>query len=434
MSASRIAAFAITTLFGLASAFGQSTFPSVFVANNGNNEGAVTSFSVDAAGRPAFVQKLVIGGSGSPGTNAYSIDITPNGRFLATSHATALTTEQITIIAVNADATMSVLNTATTPDSPLDLKWINDTLLAVTRTQFGSTNEVIVYRLNSETGALTEVERGAGGTFSSAIDVHPNGQFLYLGDSNSNFIRVFDVAADGQLTELQTELTGLTYPLGLEVSPDGRRIYAGGGISNGRHMILGYEIGNDGRLTALPGAPFVSSGNSPFNINYSADSSILFVGHGTDATVRSFLIDPTSGGLTETGFVFDVGLQGSFGDSATLGDYLLVTDDFSATDNLTGLYSFAIAATGEFLSTGPIVDTGATAPTEIAVWMPIGTDCPADLDDDHIVSLSDLAILLSNFGTISGATPGEGDLDLDEDVDLQDLATLLARFGTECPD
>lgn len=433
MSLFRVAVCILLSLLGLDSALAQSAFPSVFVANNGNNEGAVTSFSLDAAGRSVFVQKLVIGGSGSPGTNAYSIDITPDGRFLATSHATAATTEQITIVQVNSDATMSVLNTATTPDSPLDLKWINDTLLAVTRTQFGSTNEVIIYRLNAETGGLTEVDRGPGGTFSSALDVHPSGRFLYLGDSNSNFIRVFDVAADGQLSELQTEPTGLTYPLGLEVSPDGRRIYAGGGISNGRHMILGYEIGSDGRLTPLAAAPFVSSGNSPFNINYSADSSILFVGHGTDATVRSFLIDPASGGLTETGFVFDVGLQGSFGDSATLGDYLLVTDDFSATDNLTGLYSFAIAASGEFVSTGPIVDTGATAPTEIAVWMPTVADCPADLDNDHVVSLSDLAILLSNFGTTSAATPDEGDLDGDEDVDLQDLATLLARFGTDCP-
>ncbi|GMU83203.1 MAG: hypothetical protein AMXMBFR47_30740 [Planctomycetota bacterium] len=414
-------------------ALGQSAVPAVFVANNGNIEGAVTSFTLDGAGRPVFVQKLVTGsGSGAPGNNAYSIDISPNGRFLATSHATAATTEQISIIEVWPDATLVLLSTATTPDSPLDLKWIDDTHLVVTRTQFGGTNEVIVYAVDGETGAVTEVDRGAGGTFTSAVDVHPSGRFVYAGDSNSNFIRVFEVAVDGTLTEIQTEFTGTTYPLGLEVSPDGTRVYAGGGISSGRTAILGYDIGVDGRLTAMAGVPFLTSGNSPFNINYSEDGSILFVGHGTDATIRSFLIDPATGALTETGFVFDVGLQGSFGDSATIGDLLFVTDDTSAIDGLSGLYSFDIQADGNFISTGPIVSTGATTPTEIAVWNPPAVECPGDLNGDLQVGLADLAILLSNFGTPDGAGHEDGDIDGDGDVDLSDLTLLLSEFGVVC--
>jgi len=59
--------------------------------------------------------------------------------------------------------------------------------------------------------------------------------------------------------------------------------------------------------------------------------------------------------------------------------------------------------------------------------------CPGDVDGNGIVDLSDLTVLLANFGTISGANPEDGDTDGDGDVDLTDLATLLGVFGTTCP-
>lgn len=49
----------------------------------------------------------------------------------------------------------------------------------------------------------------------------------------------------------------------------------------------------------------------------------------------------------------------------------------------------------------------------------------ADLDGDRRVSLSDLSILLSNFG---GGI--RGDVDYDGDTDLQDLSIVLAAFGS----
>jgi len=45
------------------------------------------------------------------------------------------------------------------------------------------------------------------------------------------------------------------------------------------------------------------------------------------------------------------------------------------------------------------------------------------------VNLLDLATLLTNFGTPTGATRAMGDFDGDGDVDLVDLATLLTNFG-----
>lgn len=53
-----------------------------------------------------------------------------------------------------------------------------------------------------------------------------------------------------------------------------------------------------------------------------------------------------------------------------------------------------------------------------------------DLDGNGCVDIGDLATLLANFGTNSGATPEQGDTDGDGDVDLTDLAALLSNFGT----
>lgn len=59
--------------------------------------------------------------------------------------------------------------------------------------------------------------------------------------------------------------------------------------------------------------------------------------------------------------------------------------------------------------------------------------CPADLNGDRVIGLSDLAILLSNFGLSGNATAAQGDLNGDRAVNLTDLAQLLSVFGTNCP-
>jgi len=55
--------------------------------------------------------------------------------------------------------------------------------------------------------------------------------------------------------------------------------------------------------------------------------------------------------------------------------------------------------------------------------------CVADIDGDGATGLSDLAIVLSNFGTVGGVTFTDGDFDGDDDVDLADLAIILSDFG-----
>lgn len=63
----------------------------------------------------------------------------------------------------------------------------------------------------------------------------------------------------------------------------------------------------------------------------------------------------------------------------------------------------------------------------------VAARCPASINGDTQVDLSDLMTLLSRFGMTSGATFRDGDLDVDADVDLADIAILQSNFGTTCP-
>jgi hypothetical protein len=60
--------------------------------------------------------------------------------------------------------------------------------------------------------------------------------------------------------------------------------------------------------------------------------------------------------------------------------------------------------------------------------------CIGDVNGDGQIDLSDLAILLSNYGMTEEAELEDGDLDGDGDVDLEDLAALLAHYGSVCDD
>lgn len=59
--------------------------------------------------------------------------------------------------------------------------------------------------------------------------------------------------------------------------------------------------------------------------------------------------------------------------------------------------------------------------------------CSGDVDGDSDVDSTDLSLLLTNFGVLSGATLEDGDVDGDSDVDSTDLSLLLTVFGSACP-
>ena len=80
----------------------------------------------------------------------------------------------------------------------------------------------------------------------------------------------------------------------------------------------------------------------------------------------------------------------------------------------------------------PDLVVGNSGDPSVKVFYNQGPSCPGDLDGDNEVGLSDLALLLSNYGTPSGMCYYDGDFNGDGDVDLSDLSALLALYGTIC--
>ncbi|QOI99885.1 MAG: beta-propeller fold lactonase family protein [Phycisphaeraceae bacterium] len=409
---------------------GQTT---VFVANNGNAEGSVTSYALNDDGSPLFIAKYVIGTTAGRNTNAYGIDVTPDGRFLAVSHATsAAVTEQLTILAVNADGTLAPAFIGSTPDSPLDLLWMSDTVLAVTRTQTSGTNEVITYRWDPSVPSLTLADRRTVPGFCAYLARHPARPWVFAAESTLNTITAFEVSPDGALSWLGSS-SGGAYPLGPGVTPDGRRVYAGGGISAGRRAVVGFDLSPDsGELSPIPGTPFSSPGESPKQVAFSIDGSFALVAHGTDATIRVLSIDDASGSLSDTGQMYDVGFQGSLGELIVLGDLVLVTDRDTISDGVRGLQALRLGADGSLTPIGGRVDSAGVSPSQLCLWTPTVPSCPPDFNGDGFVDFFDFLAFIDCYEGVE--CPGGRSADFNDDgfVDFFDLDAFTGAFEAGC--
>lgn len=374
----------------------QSSTPALFVSNNGNLEGSVSAFRVDANGELEFVNKVITGSRTSisdpcPGCNAYEISLTPDGRHLVTIHP-AGDFDGISFLRVNADASVTLLHQFTFPalqDGPLDVVWLDNEYVAAAITGTNP-DSVWVWRFDPNVPsmtfafAVTAVSNSLG-----YLAVHPTGDYLYANDSSANrVVRAWTIGAGGSLTILDAESTGVPFALELAVSHDGTKLYGAGGISDGGNKVVGMTVNPDGTLTGMAGTPFISPGASPSNVFLTGDDSVLVVGHGTDATVRTLLVNPITGALTASPFNFDVGLQGTLGDVRTMGDLMFVTDNSTATDGIMGVYSFKVGPDGSLTMNGPgAYTTTGIAPRSLATWVPepplgdMNCDLSVDLDD-----------------------------------------------------
>lgn len=409
-----------------APASAQPDLPTVFVGHYHPSEGSVAALTIDAEGATSFV------GVYPSGEWTIAVRLSPSGRFLAASNATSnAVTEELRIFRVNPDSSLTLARLTTVPDSPLDMAWLTDDLLAVMQTGL-SASSVGVYHWDAEALTLTFVSRLPAGVFAADMTHAPGLDYFFTEETlGGNAIRRFGFDAGGNLSFVGATPTP-TYPLDLTLSNSAERIYAAGGISSDARSVLGYALDDKAGgalITALPGSPYTSNGDSPAYIAYSSDDRYLFVGHGRDATVRSFAIQK-DGSLFPLPYVFDVGLQGTIGDIAVLDDFLLVTDDSTAIDGIAGLYVFRINDNGSFTQIGSIRSTGAPrAEGGIAVFSP---PCVADWNRDGVVNAADAGAFLTDY--FADLTNGTTRTDVDRNgiVNSADVGFYLTLFFQPC--
>ncbi len=441
MFAAHLLTLTAAVLCAATAAIAQSVQPAVFVCHNivtnpqFNNYPGVATFTVNPDGTVNFVGKYFTN------DNPQALSISPNGRFLAVSHASASTgTEDLLIFRINADASLTMWAVYPTPDSPLDTEWINNDTIAALETSSSGTNRVHAYRFvesNPIHSRLTLIDSEVIGSFSAYLQRHPSGNYLYASDApltgGGQKIRAFSVNPDGTLDFISDVFLN-SYALDMSISPDGARLYSAGGIGSlsggDSHRVHGFNVDSEtGILVPMDGTPFFSPGSSPAHVAFTGDGNILLVGHGGDGDIYSFFISPEDGFLTQTFHSISIGGQGDIGAITTSGDMLFATRRYSTSGSPSGLVVFRINSDGSFFQIGGTISTEGPASDAIAAWQP-PPNSRGDINGDGTVDDLDLeafvAVLLDM--PLDESHVARSDLNFDNVADGRDIAPFVSFY------
>ncbi len=219
------------------------------------------------------------------------------------------------------------------------------------------------YSVNAATGALTLLSGSpfAAGDNPHSVAVDPTGRFLYSANLNSDDVTVFGIDHEtGALTTLGSAAAGDT-PSSVAVDPTGRFVYV---ANNGflSFNVSAYSIDPlTGLLTEITGSPF-SAGNAPISITVDPLGEFVYVANRSTNNVTPYTINQTTGALTAgTNVLAELNPQaitidpsGQFvyvanGDSASVSGYSVDSGTGALTSNgsvATGLFPRSIVTTG----------------------------------------------------------------------------------------
>ena len=142
-----------------------------------------------------------------------------------------------------------------------------------------------------------------GGTAPSALALSATGQFLYVANSTSDNVTVFQVETSGLLTLVPPTgaatnpvSVGGTSPNGIAVAPNGQVLYT----ANGGGNVSAFTVGSNGLLTLVPAAGSspnpIPAGTTPSAITISQDGLFLYVAN-RGGNVSAYTIVSGSGTL-----------------------------------------------------------------------------------------------------------------------------------------
>ena len=180
----------------------------------------------------------------------------------------------------------------------------------------GGGGVVIAYKINPDTGALTQINQvSAGPTNAAYVSVSPDGRAVFTAHYSGGYVNSFPVRADGSLGEcasrVQHTMTGahkqqaVPHPHCIEASPDGRFAFVAD-LSADR--IFRYRIGAGATLEDGKVAAGVKSESGSRHLVFSTDGRRLYLINELGATVVAYDYDGDgkggeAGSLAETQIV-----------------------------------------------------------------------------------------------------------------------------------
>ncbi|MBI5864033.1 MAG: beta-propeller fold lactonase family protein [Planctomycetes bacterium] len=355
--------------------------------------------------------------------------ITPDGNYAVIANTDANT---VSIIDLATDTRVANLSVST---RPVHVRISPDSQFAYVLSVAG-TDMIHFIRLNGAASTVigTQLSGQTGSAFGyaftevSGIELSPDGSILAVCVSFDDQLRLIDTTTRAIIANV---IVG-DFPIRVAFSPDGTKAYVSNAFSNNLSVVN--ISGASSSVIATVGL-----GAMPLTVNPDAAGQYVYCGVTGSTNVGGLRVLSTA---TNT-IVATVPFGGNTGPRDA---------HLSPVDQVL----YVAASSGEWIrvnAAGPttaIIDRCAMASTPsdmvfseslrmaaAALPVPDGVDllggpppCPGDLDGSGTVDITDLALFLSQFGSVG---PGfDGDLDADGDVDITDLALFLSAFGTVC--
>ena len=161
-----------------------------------------------------------------------------------------------------------------------------------------ATNQVFGYQINSSSGGFTPVPGSplfTDGNQPLAALVDPAGAHLYVANSSSNNIAIFQIGANGSLTELGgSPVAAGNLVEDIAMDRRGKFLYATNFFDN---TLSAFTVNADGSLTPIAGSPYPTPSNPSTVTVDPLDRFVFVTSLGTEA-ISTFQMNSTTGALT----------------------------------------------------------------------------------------------------------------------------------------
>ncbi len=376
-----------------------------YVANAAIASGSIAGLSAYAIRATGGALLQLSSSPVATGVPTFELALTPNGKFLYASSASANTVTGFAADGTNGGLSAISGSPVATGTRPLGMSVDpNSQFLYVANGGSGS-DSVSAYAINPATGVLTPITGSpfAAGPNPEYIAIAPNGQFLYVANYGANTISGYTLNGT---TGALTPLAGSPFPAGtgvesLAIHPNGAFLYAAvSGSNNGSPApgnVSAYAINaGTGALTAVTGSPF-AAGSKTYSVALNPAGTFLYATNYDDDTVSAYTINSSTGALTGVmGSPFLAGAaRAAYAVHVDLsGAFLYVTDG--------NVYGFSINSGSGALTpvAGGPFPTGAQ-PSGVAVLAPANTQGFAGVWNYGPVGGNQAVLIMDNAGNLT---------------------------------